>query len=157
MKNLFIDLTAFLKSLTIIDYVLYFAILVLIILVASLIYLLKTTTFEEDEIIEETSDNDFDIKTAVKELATEEKKPVITFTDYEKEQEEKAIISYDELIERKNQSEIDYETDEMLDDEVSVKKINLEHLNKAPEEKKSLFVHEEEFLEALKQLQKSLN
>ena len=160
MKNLFLDIISFLKTLTFIDYILYFAILVLIILVASLIYLLKTTNIEDEE--ENEIDEEFDIRSTVEELSQSQPQN-IDLTEYEKEQEEKAIISYEELVNSIKKNKINYETDEMLDNQVSVKKINLDNLISDEIEETNLkvkvmnFEHEEAFLKALKQLQKLLN
>ena len=158
MKNLVFDIINFLKSLTLIDYILYIAILVLIILIVSLIYLLKTTDI--DSIIEQENDDDFDIKNAVKELS--EKTPrEMELTDYEKEQEENAIISYDELVESTRNNKINYQAEE-INDKISVKKFDLDNLvSEGKEESLNVkvltFEHEEAFLAALKQLQKLLD
>ena len=79
---MFIDILNFLRSLTFIDYVLYFAILILIILVVSLIYLLKTTGIDEED-LNETDDNEFDIKNAIEQISQEQPKN-IDLTEYEK-------------------------------------------------------------------------
>lgn len=161
MKNLFLDIVSFLKSLTFIDYVLYFSILVLLILVVSLIYLLKTTDIDEEE-LENTNNDDFDIKEAAQKIS-QEKPQNIDLTQYEKEQEEKAIISYEELVNSIKKNKINYETNEMLGNEISVKKIDLDNLISEEQEEKDIKVkvityeHEEAFLETLKQLQKLLN
>lgn len=88
---------------------------------------------------------------------------MIQFTDYEKDQEDKAIISYDELLNKEtNNYELNYETEEMHDD-LSVKKVDLDNLvNKSNNAVSNLevrvisFQKEEAFLEALKRLQKEL-
>lgn len=158
MKNLIVDIIAFLDTLTFIDYVLYFAILILIILIVSLIYLIKTTNVDE-EIFDE--DSEFDIKNAVEELTNAEPKN-INLTDYEKEQEEKAIISYQELVNSIKKNKINYEDENVVNDEVRIRKVNLDDLI-SEEQEESLkvrimtFEHEEAFLEALQQLQKLLN
>ena len=48
-------------------------------------------------------------------------------TEYEKEQEEKAIISYEELVNSIKKKKINYE-DEKNDKDVSIKKIDLDNL-----------------------------
>ena len=68
MKSIFLDIVSFLKSLSLIDYVLYFAILILIVLVVSLLYLLKTTGIDEEE-IDSKDENDFDIKNAIEQIS----------------------------------------------------------------------------------------
>jgi len=157
MKSLLIDVMAFLKTLTFVDYILYFAILILIILVVSLIYLLKTTNIDEEE--SEYSE-EFDIANAVEELSNNKTQNIV-LTDYEKEQEEKAIISYEELVNSIKKNKINYE-DEITDSDIKIRKVNLDNLlsEEAEENVKvrvMTFEHEEAFLEALKKLQKLLN
>lgn len=159
MKNLFIDVISFLKTLTFIDYVLYFAILVLIILVVSLIYLLKTTSIDEEEMYYD--EEEFNIESAVEQLSNS-KIQNINLTDYEKEQEEKAIISYQELVNNIKKNKINYEDEEKVNDNVKIRKINLDNLTSVEVEEPVKiqvmnFEHEEEFLEILKKLQKLLN
>lgn len=158
MKSLILDIVSFLKTLTFIDYVLYFAILILIILVASLVYLLKTTNIDEEELY---YDDDFDIKDAVEEIS-QSKPQNINLTDYEKEQEEKAIISYQELVNSIKKNKINYEDDEIINDDIKIRKVNLDNLvseeiEESVKVRVMTFEHEEAFLEALKKLQKLLN
>lgn len=162
MKSIFGDIINFLKSLSLIDYVLYFAILILIILVVSLLYLLKTTNIEEDELIE-NEDNDFDIKNAVQQISQEQPKN-IDLTEYEKEQEEKAIISYEELVNSIKRNKINY-ADETNNDNISIKKVDLDNLisEEAEEQNQNYsykiinFQHEEKYLKELKELIKLLD
>lgn len=159
MKSLFVDIATFFKTLTFIDYVLYLAILILLVLIISLIYLLKTTDIDE---YEETEDEEFDIQKAVSEIENASPRE-IEINDYEKEQEENAIISYEELVNSTKQGKINYETDEMLGNTVSVKKFNLDNLVSEEPEPTNInvrvisYAHEEAFLEALKNLQKLLD
>ena len=88
MKSIIKDIVSFLSSLTLIDYILYFAILILIILVVSLVYLLKTTTIDEEDILD-NDNNEFDIRNAIEQISQEDSKNNISLTEYEKEQEEK--------------------------------------------------------------------
>ena len=162
MKSLFVDIATFFKTLTFIDYVLYIAILVLIVLVVSLIYLLKTTNLD-DFVVDESDDEEFDIQKAVSEIENAPLKE-IEINDYEKEQEENAIISYKELVNNAKRNKINYESDELLGNTVSVKKFNLDNLvSEEIEEENNLnvrvisYAHEEAFLEALKKLQKILD
>ena len=81
---------------------------------------------------------------------------------YERDQEEKAIISYDELLQKQNKYAINYEKEALLDDLV-VKKVNLNDLVNKDEQVKIKEVRvisyekEEAFLQALKELNKLLN
>ena len=161
MKNLLMDIITFLKTLTLIDYVLFLAILVLLVLIVSLVYLLQTT--DMDELEEEDEDGEFDIQKAVEEIESAPPRE-IEINDYEREQEENAIISYEELVNNTRKNKINYETDEMINDKVSVKKFNLDNLvSEDPDITNNLnarvisYAHEEAFLEALKKLQKLLD
>lgn len=154
---MFLDIVSFLKSLSLIDYVLYFAILILIVLVVSLLYLLKTTGIDEEE-IDSKDENDFDIKNAIEQISQEQPKN-IDLTEYEKEQEEKAIISYEELVNSIKRNKINY-ADESNDDNISIKKIDLDNLISDEVEEQSVdysykqinFQHEEKYLKELKEL-----
>ena len=157
-----------------VDVVFFFAVLALMLLVIVLIYFIRENQFEESNNIslnqnfkkEEIDNHNLEI-TSLKEIteALENAEPSnINLNKYEEEQEEKAIISYDELLKRKNDFAINYSEEESFDDELTVKKVDLDNLvNKdvivKPEIKVSVISYqkEEAFLEALKQLQQTLN
>lgn len=152
------DILGFIKALTEIDLLLYFAVLVLIILIVSLIYIIKTSE-EEEEILPVPKENQDDLKSIVTTLENT-KPPALELTDYEAEQEERAIISYEELLAKNGRGSITYEEENRSNDEITIKKIDLDSLIKKPEEKKSnTFVNyqrEEEFLKSLQDLNKFL-
>lgn len=160
MKTLFFDIKNFLSSLSYIDYILYFAVLVLVILIVSLIYLIKTTSIEEE--IESIEDQELDLKATVDELNKAVNSDTVILTDYEKDQEEKAIISYEELVSsiKKKDEPISYQA---KNDEFNpIRKIELSDIyqeeNKNIKKVKVLdFRKEEEFLRALKNLNEQLN
>ena len=192
MVHFFKDMLSFLQTLSFIDYILYFTVLVLIVLIISLIYVIRMSDDDEmdieniDEKIQEQTiklsdsitnpanitsklerelPNDIiDLKEIVNTI-DEKPTPVIDMTAYEAEQEEKAIISYEELISSTKSHPINYDTEEMVDDTVKVKKINLENLTNVnitedpPRLEVKLFTydHEEAFLKTLKQLNELLN
>lgn len=88
----------------------------------------------------------------------------VNLNRYEEEQEEKAIISYDELIKHKNDFGINYSEEENIDEELTIKKVDLDNLiNKEVTEPQHISVtvisydKEEAFLQALKTLQQTLN
>ena len=94
----------------------------------------------------------------------QEEKDRIDVTLYERDQEEKAIISYDELIQKHHNYAINYEEEKVLDDDVVVKKIDLNNLVKESTEVKNgiearviSYKREEDFLQALKELNRLLN
>lgn len=146
-------------ALRLVDIIFFFAVLILMILIVTLIYFIKINNETEEKDLEETQE----MKIA-KELRDSMKnsEPTIKFTDYEKDQEDKAIISYDELLNKGNNYELNYEKEEMHDD-LSVKKVDLDNLvNKNNNTVSNVevrlisFQKEEAFLEALKRLQKEL-
>ena len=159
--KLFNDIDDFLETLSFIDVVFFFAVLILIILVVTLIYFIKINKDDEED--KKQDDETAEMK-IVKEIRENMKNDdvVINFTDYEKDQEEKAIISYDELLNKSNKYGLNYEKEDIYDD-LSVKKVDLDNLvNKNSEIKVNSdvrvisFAKEEAFLEALKRLQKEL-
>ena len=159
--KLFNDIGDFLETLSFIDVVFFFAVLILIILVVTLIYFIKINKDDEED--KKQDDETAEMK-IVKEIRENMKNDdvVINFTDYEKKQEEKAIISYDELLNKSNKYGLNYEKEDVYDD-LSVKKVDLDNLvNKNSEIKVNSdvrvisFAKEEAFLEALKRLQKEL-
>lgn len=166
MKQLFSDIIGFIKNLNQVDFLLYFAILVLIILVVSLIYIIKTSDEEEEEILVDELSNNEDID--ISEIVTNIENtipPAIEFTSYEKEQEEKAIISYEELLAKSKEGVISYNEEEIENTEISIKKIDLDNIIVENEEKKNIerntkstkYAEEEAFLQTLKQLSDLLN
>ena len=89
--KLFNDIGDFLETLSFIDVVFFFAVLILIILVVTLIYFIKINKDDEEE--KKQDDETAEMK-IVKEIRENMKNDdvVINFTDYEKDQEEKAIL-----------------------------------------------------------------
>ena len=122
-------------------------------------------TMPSKEEIEDDQEGELiDLKTLTKKLQEEKENNIISFTDYEKDQEEKAIISYNELLEHQNKYRINYEK-EIKDDDVTIKKVNLQELvNKNEIDDASKidvrvisYEKEEAFLSALKELNRLLN
>lgn len=151
------DILEFLKTLTLIDYIFFFAVIILLILIITLIYFIKSN----NEVFISENPNTSDLKAITKKL--EEDHPRIEFTDYEKDQEEKAIISYDELLKKSKSSTINYDEETNLDG-LSIKKINLDEPLILNDEIKPTgnvrvisYQQEEKFLAALKQLQSMLS
>ena len=155
------DVMNFLTSLSFIDYVFFFTVVFLIVLIVSLIYFIKVN--EDVIVLEEKIDDPENLKAIAEGIKQTEAKP-INFTSYEKEQEDKAIISYDELLSATGEYQLNYTSEEKSGD-ISVKKVDLDNLFnpsvKLNETKHNVQLislkKEEEFLEALKTLQKYLN
>lgn len=187
LLNLYNDISAlsFFEILFIVLFV------ILAILVISLISVLKSNSKipKQEEIVEisqeelaqeeevkenmeiKTNNEELDLSRITKELENIGKAN-IKLTPYEEEQEEKAIISYEELLKTKSDLKINYQEEETLDD-VLVKKVDIENMtseldmsevreqlketktNKAPVV--ISYEKEEAFLESLKKLQQMLN
>lgn len=190
--NIFSDIYNYFQFLSFVDIVFLVAIIVLIILIVTLIYFIKINNEilnENDffpknkveskdnvinkieEVVEETPKEDseleepelIDLKTLTKKLEEEQNTERVNFTEYEKDQEEKAIISYDELLKKKNKYAINYEKEELIDD-LLIKKVDLNDLvnkNEIDDIKEDVIVisyqKEEAFLKALKELNSLLN
>lgn len=160
---MFINLMSFLNNLSFIDYVFFFTVIFLIILVVSLIYFIR---INDNDLKSEEVLNDPDNLQMIAATIKKESKP-ITFTSYEQEQEEKAIISYDELLSNTGEYQLNYVDDEeKKTDNIAIKKFDLNNLITPTEKSETIpkvEIHlislkkEEEFLQMLKELQKSLN
>ena len=129
--NILEDIWAIISSLSIVDYILYFGIITLICLVISLIYILKTEKLEQEDKdvfeegqLETSKDEEIDLQNIVN-IIDENPKPLVDMTAYEEEQEQKAIISYDELIKAAQAGSLIYDNEELVDDVIPVKKIQV--------------------------------
>ena len=170
------DTINFLKTLSFVDVVFFFAVLALMLLIIVLIYFIRENHIEEDnnitfnnnlldeKMIDKKDDSEITSLKAITEALEQAEPSTINLNKYEEEQEEKAIISYEELLKRKNDFAINYSEEENLSDDLTVKKVDLDNLiNKDVVEKPVIKVSvisyekEEAFLEALKQLQQKLN
>lgn len=189
----FQDLLTLLSGFGMVDYILYFSVLALIILVVSLIYVIKNENRESDEVEmkreenldmfvnskNDSEDEEIDLQ-EIMENINEKPEPLVDMTAYENEQEQKAIISYDELV-NYNRNQINYDQEELVDDVIPVKRIQsstlelpkkldeiqtfelperepkLEVDSKSVEEKLFSYEKEEAFLKALKELNSLLN
>lgn len=161
VKEVLENLLGFIYSLSMGDYFFFIGTFLLIVLFIYIIYLIKCDDTEE---IPQKKDG-FDIEAVCKNIEKNYKPETIKLTSYEEEQENNAIISYDELIKNKDKMFINYD-DEYNSPitEISVKKIDLnsektENTLEMPKLDVKMFEYEEEedFLKALKQLQKDLS
>ncbi len=189
MSNLFNIFKGFITSLTMMDILFLLAMFALIILMIVLIYYIKinqdipeekeeTPITKEPTAIEKQEDtiissmqNDYDDEEGelldLEALTKQIKEKQLSTTEYDKyeqEQEQKAIISYDELLERANKNVVKYLNDK--DTDQMVKKIDIDHINNIelnssnnkPTNSIALVSYEQEeaFLAALKKLQNQL-
>lgn len=114
----------------------------------------------KDEANKQMVEESFDLQSVTRELETLPRERTIDMTPYEEEQEQKAIISYDELVNQNYKEHISY-SDTIHSDNILVKQVDLENTGKIKLEKEDNnlinYEHEEEFLKQLKELNKLLN
>ena len=148
------------------------AVTFLIILVVTLIYFIvinkeedsqKNINIERKELSIFNDPNEegelLDLKAITQKLENSGDKPIM-MNNYEEEQENRAIISYDELLEKQKDLKINYENEQQIGD-LTIKKVNVDNISSPKEERKMVTVigyeKEEAFLEALKKLQEQIN
>ena len=109
----------------------------------------------------------FDLESITKNISENYKPANVRLTSYEEEQEENAIISYEELLKQTSENKINYDTSYKYDDldDIEVRKIDLGNeeknsssyiKNTKPDITLMSYEKEEEFLKALKKLQGTL-
>ena len=123
---------------------------------------------KEERVLIPEIEEDFDLKNVTKELESLPKERTITLTPYELEQEEQAIISYDELVTQSIPrleisealreevlTDYEYDVDKKYEDDIP----KLKQVGETTEvvRTKDNYVHEESFLDDLKNLKNSLN
>lgn len=164
------DVISFIETLSFVDVVFFFAVLALMLLVITLIYFIRENSDDKTEeqivapeLVENSNSTITELK-AITEALENAEPSAINLNNYEEEQEEKAIISYDELIKHKHDFALNYSEEENIDEDLTIKKVDLDNLiNKdvvvKPELKVTVISYEKEeaFLEALKNLQQKLN
>ena len=143
MGNIITDIISFFKTLTFVDVVFMMSIIGLIVLIVTLIYIIKVNDDEEIDTVkeivsitppveenkQEVVEEELDLSQITKELDQSSPK-VIALNDYEREQEEKAIISYDELLKTKDlQEEINYIKEQSIGD-LTVKSVDVESITR---------------------------
>ncbi len=174
MKQLITDIISFIASLSFVDMVFFVAILLLFILIFVMIYIIKINVKEDEEVIVNKNPEEIIKETINKPesniLFSDEEEAIIDLDSltrkleltkdidkYEDLQEEHAIISYEELLKnQRNDADISYKNEQLLNDTVSVKQIDLNCVKQNNDLVSINILEEENFLDALKQLQKSL-
>ena len=173
MKGIIKDLLSFIYSLTVGDYFFFIGTFLLIVLIVYIIYLVKCSDNEKSSSLEDdllnikvdTKKEDiFDLEAVKKDIEKNYKPEVVKLTSYEEEQENNAIISYEELLKTKDNLPFIYDDEyEYEIPELKVKKFDLNNTSEIQMPKPKLEVKlmsydkEEEFLETLKKLQSNLS
>ena len=118
MKDIIENIFGFLYTLSMGDYIFLIATFIIILAFVYVLYLIKRD--EEMGILYKNEDISY--LENVKETLEKDYKPNnIDLTDYEKEQEESAIISYEELIKNKDKINISYDKNYKSETEESLK------------------------------------
>ncbi len=169
MENIILTIKGLLKSFELSDLFFFAITLVLILLLIYIIYLIRLDDLESNNRDSEEPKevkphpSEKPLKDIVDKIETDYKPRPIDLSEYEKEQEDTAIISYQELIDRaSNSNNIYYEDeynsgfDDVLVQKVDNKESNTQELVNIPKVIMMSYESEEAFLHALKVLQKNL-
>lgn len=165
MKEMYENLVGFIYSLSMGDYFFFIGTFLLIVLFVYILYLIKCSDGEEVENTVSDKKDDFDIEAVTKAIEKDYKPETIRLTSYEEEQENNAVISYEELLKNKDKISVSYDDEyEFEEPTLSVKKFDLTNTSETPvidESKLKVqlisYEKEEEFLKALKDLQSNLS
>ena len=165
MKEIYENLVVFIYSLIMGDYFFFIGTFLLIVLFVYILYLIKCSDGEEALNAVSEKKDDFDIEAVTKAIEKDYKPETIRLTSYEEEQENNAVISYEELLKNKDKISVSYDDEyEFEEPTLSVKKFDLTNTSETPvidESKLKVqlisYEKEEEFLKALKDLQSNLS
>ena len=166
MKEVLENLVGFIYSLSMGDYFFFIGTFLLIVLFVYILYLIKCSDVEEEvSSNSEVKKDSFDIEAVTKAIEKDYKPETIRLTSYEEEQENNAVISYEELLKNKDKISVSYDDEyEFEEPTLSVKKFDLTNTSETPvidESKLKVqlisYEKEEEFLKALKDLQSNLS
>lgn len=165
MKEMYENLVGFIYSLSMGDYFFFIGTFLLIVLFVYILYLIKCSDGEEALNAVSDKNDDFDIEAVTKAIEKDYKPETIRLTSYEEEQENNAVISYEELLKNKDKISVSYDDEyEFEEPTLSVKKFDLTNTSETPvidESKLKVqlmsYEKEEEFLKALKDLQSNLS
>lgn len=165
MKEMYENLVGFIYSLSMGDYFFFIGTFLLIVLFVYILYLIKCSDGEDALNAVSDKKDDFDIEAVTKAIEKDYKPETIRLTSYEEEQENNAVISYEELLKNKDKISVSYDDEyEFEEPTLSVKKFDLTNTSETPvidESKLKVqlmsYEKEEEFLKALKDLQSNLS
>lgn len=163
MEKVVLTIGGLLKTITWSDLFFFCATLILVLLLVYIVYLIKN---DDEEIVEPvnqmSSVKKESLEDIVNRLETEYEPEPIDLSNYEKEQEKSAIISYEELV-KSSKNNISYEDEyDSGYDDITVKKVDLtntsntQELVNLPKAIMMSYENEEAFLKALKVLQNNL-
>lgn len=129
----------------------------------SIVFLTMLKNREKNmDVLRKAKKDRIDLEAITRNIETNYKPVTIELTSYEQEQENNAIISYDELVSNKDTKKVNYDDTYKNSMDIDVKKVDLNKQNGAELPKTKIEVSlmnyemEEAFLKALKQLQNNL-
>lgn len=132
-------------------------------IVFSIIFLTMLKNREKNmDVLKKAKKDRIDLEAITKNIETNYKPVTIELTSYEQEQENNAIISYEELVSNKDTKKVNYDETYENSMDIDVKKVDLKKQDGAELPKTKIEVTlmnyevEEAFLKALKQLQNNL-
>lgn len=143
-----------------------FITIVLLLILTSIIILLTLKNKEKYmNTVNQAKKDMIDLEAITRNLEANYQPPVIELTNYEREQEESAVISYEELLKKRTNNRVVYDDSFVNNTTVDVKKIDLSSDLEATQSiitptkiEVNLFDYEKEeaFLKALRKLQSDL-
>lgn len=132
-------------------------------IIFSIVFLTMLKNREKNmDVLKKAKKDRIDLEAITRNIETNYKPVTIELTSYEQEQENNAIISYDELVSNKDSKKVNYDDTYENRTDIDVKKVDLKKQSGEELPKTKLEVTlmnyemEEAFLKALKQLQNNL-
>lgn len=144
------------------DDILFIVFCCILLFIFTIVYLKLQKLEREEKIMTKALKDRIDLEAITKNLEANYRPLNIELTSYEKEQENNAIISYDELVRSRNTKTLNYDDNFINNTNIEVKKLDLDINTKTTEVEPRVEVcmmsyeKEEAFLKALKQLQRDL-
>lgn len=146
-----------------IDDLLFIAVIIWIILISIIILKnLKNKEKNMENVLKKARKDRIDLEAITRNIETNYKPANIELTSYEQEQENNAIISYQELLSSRDTKFVNYDDEFENTGEISIKKVDLKEStgSEMPQTKIEVtlmsYEKEEAFLKALRQLQNDL-
>lgn len=132
-------------------------------IIFSIVFLTMLKNREKNmDVLRKAKKDRIDLEAITKNIETNYKPVTIELTSYEQEQENNAIISYEELVSNKDAKKVNYDETYENSMDIDVKKVDLKRQDGAELPKTKIEVTlmnyemEEAFMKALKQLQNNL-
>lgn len=145
-----------------IDILLIIVVIVWLIVFSIILLMMLKNREKNMDVLKKAKKDRIDLEAITRNIETNYKPVTIELTSYEQEQENNAIISYEELVSNKDAKKVNYDDNYENNMDIDVKKVDLKKQNgeELPKTKIEVtmmnYEMEEAFLKALKQLQNNL-